>query len=96
MSESDTASYSVLIWVTEGTWQSCVAAALLLAPASAQFTLMYVVTADLLLDRALERPEERALGGMRHHGALPLADLPRMAAAALSASEHTGSFAAGV
>lgn len=48
MSESDTSSYSVLIWVTEGTWQSCVDAARLFAPASAQITLMYVVPADLL------------------------------------------------
>jgi nucleotide-binding universal stress UspA family protein len=48
MSESGSPSYSVLVWVTEGTWESCVAAARLFAPAGAQITLMYVVPADLL------------------------------------------------
>ena len=48
MSESGSSSYSVLVWVTEGTWQSCVDAARLFAPAGAQITLMYVVPADLL------------------------------------------------
>lgn len=48
MSEAGTSSYSVLIWVTEGTWESCVDAARVFAPASAQITLLYVVPADLL------------------------------------------------
>ena len=48
MSESESSSHSVLIWVTEGTWESCVDAARLFAPASSQITLMYVVPADLL------------------------------------------------
>jgi nucleotide-binding universal stress UspA family protein len=48
MSGSAASSYSVLIWVTEGTWESCVDAARLFTPASAQITLMYVVPADLL------------------------------------------------
>jgi nucleotide-binding universal stress UspA family protein len=46
--ESESSGYSVLVWVAEGTWQSCVDAARLFAPASAQITLMYVVPVDLL------------------------------------------------
>jgi nucleotide-binding universal stress UspA family protein len=64
MSESGPSSYSVLIWVTEGTWQSCVDAALLFAPASAQFTLMYVVPADLL---QATHGAHRGLLGRGHH-----------------------------
>ena len=48
MAESGLSGYPVLVWVTEGTWPSCVDAARLFAPASAQITLMYVVPADLL------------------------------------------------
>jgi hypothetical protein len=48
MSELGPSSYSVLIWVTGGTWQAYVDAARLFAPTGAQITLMYVVPADLL------------------------------------------------
>ena len=41
------------------------------------------VAADLLLDDALERAEERALARVRHHRALPLGHLARMTARAV-------------
>lgn len=65
MSESDASSYAVLVWVTEGTWQACVDAARLFAPADAQVTLMYVVPADLL---AVTHGAHRGLLGRGHHG----------------------------
>jgi nucleotide-binding universal stress UspA family protein len=65
MAESDPSGYAVLVWVTEGTWQSCVDAARLFAPASAQVTLMYVVPADLL---QATHGAHRGLLGRGHHG----------------------------
>jgi len=38
----------VIIWVTEGTWRASVDAALRLAPADAQITLLHVTPAELL------------------------------------------------
>jgi nucleotide-binding universal stress UspA family protein len=38
---------SVLIWVTEGTWPAVVDAALVLAPAGAEFTLLHVTGGDV-------------------------------------------------
>jgi nucleotide-binding universal stress UspA family protein len=43
VSEHDT----VLVWITKGTWQSCVDAACRLAPADAGITLLHVTPADL-------------------------------------------------
>ncbi len=71
MSESGTSSFSVLIWVTEGTWQSCVDAARQFALADAQFTLMYVVPADLL---QATHGAHLGLLGRGHHEAGPRVD----------------------
>lgn len=38
---------SVLVWITEGTWQACADAARRLAPADAGITLLHVTPADL-------------------------------------------------
>lgn len=65
MSESGPSGYSVLVWVTEGTWESCVAAARLFAPDGAQITLMYVVPADLL---QATHGAHRGLLGRGHQG----------------------------
>lgn len=46
MTDSDTTVRSVLIWVCEGTWRASVDAALSLAPAGAQFTLLHVTSAE--------------------------------------------------
>jgi nucleotide-binding universal stress UspA family protein len=43
LSEHDT----VLVWIAEGTWQSCVDAARWLAPTGAAVTLLHVTPADL-------------------------------------------------
>ncbi len=47
MTERATDNPSVIIWVTEGTWRAAVDAALRLAPAGAQFTLLHVTPAEL-------------------------------------------------
>ena len=66
MGEAETSSFSVLIWVTEGTWEPCVDAVRRFAPADAQFTLMYVVPADLL---QATHGAHLGLLGRGHHGA---------------------------
>jgi nucleotide-binding universal stress UspA family protein len=48
---SDTTIRSVIVWVTEGTWQASVDAALSLAPAEARLILLHV-TADELPEAA--------------------------------------------
>lgn len=65
MSEPETSSYSVLAWVTEGTWPAVIDATRLLAPANAQIALMYVVSTDLL--QAAHGPQLGLLG-RGHHG----------------------------
>jgi nucleotide-binding universal stress UspA family protein len=47
LTDTDTRSRSVYIWVTEGTWRATVDAALDLAPARARFTLLHVTPAEL-------------------------------------------------
>jgi nucleotide-binding universal stress UspA family protein len=44
LTDSDTTSRSVLIWIGEGTWRAAVDAALSLAPAEARFTLLHVTS----------------------------------------------------
>ena len=45
MTGGSTQARSVYIWVTEGTWRASVDAALNLAPAGAEFTLLHVTPA---------------------------------------------------
>jgi nucleotide-binding universal stress UspA family protein len=47
MTERGTGHPLVIVWVTEGTWQARVDAALRLAPAGAQITLLHVTPAEL-------------------------------------------------
>jgi nucleotide-binding universal stress UspA family protein len=47
LSEADTPTRSVYIWVAEGTWPATVDAALRLAPANARFTLLHVTLAEV-------------------------------------------------
>ncbi len=47
MSDADTQTRSVYIWVAEGTWPATVDAALSLAPAGARFTLLHVTAAEV-------------------------------------------------
>ena len=46
MTEAGTPAGRVVIWVTEGTWQASVDAALILAPAPARITLLHVTPAE--------------------------------------------------
>jgi nucleotide-binding universal stress UspA family protein len=43
----DTTARSVYVWVSEGTWRASVDAALSLAPAGAEFTLLHVTPAEV-------------------------------------------------
>jgi nucleotide-binding universal stress UspA family protein len=47
MTNTPAAGPSVIIWVTEGTWQAAVDAALHLAPADARITLLHVTPAEV-------------------------------------------------
>ncbi len=47
MTSSDTTGRSVLIWVSEGTWQASVDAGLSLAPTGARYTLLHVTPAEV-------------------------------------------------
>jgi nucleotide-binding universal stress UspA family protein len=44
LTDIDTTARSVVIWIGEGTWRATVDAALSLAPAGAQFTLLHVTS----------------------------------------------------
>jgi len=46
LTESDSRTRSVYIWVCEGTWRASVDAALSLAPAGASFTLLHVASGE--------------------------------------------------
>lgn len=47
MTTGDSTDRSVFIWVSEGTWQASVDAALGLAPSGARFTLLHVTDAEV-------------------------------------------------
>ena len=77
MTGSDTTARSVYIWVSEGSWQASVDAALSLAPAGATFTLLHVTS-----DAAPDAAHGAYLGLFGRGGHDPGVRLERLAAAA--------------